>query len=306
MNKVDLIQGTPNWFAWRRDGVTATEAAAIVGESKWGTAMTVYRDKKNPPDYSEKSAVQEWGSRIEELLRQKFAENHKDFHVVQGDCWEDDWRKASLDGEITDSQGNKYILECKTGRNASDWDNDSVPRGYYAQVQWQMLVTGMRRVYFAVLINGFEYFERVVEFNEAYANDMLAKCSKFWDDYQAGIMPERTLGKEDIEQPLLTELAATAENKDEALEIDDTLFERYTSAREDADNAAKRLASVKAELTELLARHTYLTHAGKKFASVVQMKARESIDTVLLKSKYADVYDDVKKLGKPTVYVRFG
>lgn len=308
--EIKLKQGTPDWFDWRRNGVTATEASAIVGASKWATAMSVFNNKTSgSTEPSQPTAVQEWGSRIEKELLAKFADMHPEFKVEPGNCFEREWRKASLDGTATGDDGNRYILECKTGRVAADWYSDNgketVPAGYYAQVQWQMLVSGMRRVYFAVLLNGYEYFERVVEYDVGFASDMEAKCQAFWNDLKAGVRPKPSDTHPEIDQPTLAELARDSD-KDGAFEVEPDVFERYRQARAEFDAATIRYGAVKAQLTELLTRHEYLTHDGKKFASIVKMKPRETVDIAKLKAEYPEVYKLVKKVGNGTCYPKFG
>lgn len=309
MKELDLKQGTAEWLEWRRNGVTATEAAAIMEMSKWATPLSTYEAKKKPVDSAApKTAVQEWGSRIEDLLRQKFAENHSEFKVAPGNCFERDWQRASLDGTATTESGERYILECKTGRSADDWNSGrhAVPDGYYAQVQWQMLVTGMRRTYFAVLINGYEYFERVVEYDEPFANDMAIKCRMFWTNYNNGVRPPVSKVHPEIDQPLLSALAGTLADKKPPLEVAADVFDEYRKAREEFEAATVKYGAIKAQLTELLAIHEYLIHDGKKFASIVKMKPRESVDTAKLKREYPEVYEATKKIGAATCYPKFG
>lgn len=309
MKELELKQGTAEWLEWRRNGVTATEAAAIMEMSEWATPLSTYKSKKQPVDSAApKTAVQEWGSRIEDLLRQKFAENHPEFKVEPGNCFERDWQRASLDGTATPESGERYILECKTGRSADKWNSGryGVPDGYYAQVQWQMLVTGMRKTYFAVLINGYEYFERAVEYDDAFATQMAQKCRMFWDNYNQDVPPPPSRVHPEIDQPLLSELAGNAADKEAPLEVEASLYEQYRTAREKFEAATVEYGAVKAQLTELLARHEYLLHDGKKFASIVKMKPRESVDTAKLKREFPDVYEAVKKIGSGTCYPKFG
>ena len=39
MKELNLQQGTQEWLEWRRCGVTATEAAAIMDMSEWATPL---------------------------------------------------------------------------------------------------------------------------------------------------------------------------------------------------------------------------------------------------------------------------
>lgn len=61
------------------------------------------------------------------------------------------WMTATLDGELTDAEGRRYVLEIKTANvgKASQWEKwkDAVPMNYLAQAIAQMAVTGWDGVY---------------------------------------------------------------------------------------------------------------------------------------------------------------
>ena len=159
-NRIMFEQGTPEWLQWRINGITATEASAALGVSKWSSPLMVYKQKLNPEPH-EQSKYEEWGTLLEDTIKfGKFAKAHPEFEVRQGACYEDDWRKCSLDGELYQDGKCVAILEIKTGRDLSAWD--PIPEYYKAQVMWQMHVTGIHRVYFAVLINGKSDRERLL------------------------------------------------------------------------------------------------------------------------------------------------
>lgn len=181
LERIEFEQGTPEWLAWRLNGITATEASAALGVSKWATPLSVYKNKTNPDQKPHgPSKYEEWGNILEDPIKfKKFAKEHPEFEVRQGACYSDDWRKCSLDGELWRGGKCVAILEVKTGRSFKDWS--PVPKYYYAQVQWQMHVTGIHKVYFAVLLNGCDYFEREVDYDPHYCEELEAACLKLWE-----------------------------------------------------------------------------------------------------------------------------
>lgn len=188
--RIELEQGTKEWLDWRINGITATEASAALGVSKWATPLTVYKGKLDPKPH-EKSKYEEWGNLLEDVIKfKKFAKEHPEFEVRQGSCYEDDWRKCSLDGELYKDGKCVAILEIKTGRSFKGWY--PVPDYYFAQVQWQMHVTGIHKVYFAVLLNGCEYFEREVDYDPHYCEELEAACLKLWECICNKTPPEAT------------------------------------------------------------------------------------------------------------------
>jgi predicted phage-related endonuclease len=46
MHKIVLTQGTDEWKAWRRDGITATDAVVLFGLNPDMTPLKLWRQKK--------------------------------------------------------------------------------------------------------------------------------------------------------------------------------------------------------------------------------------------------------------------
>lgn len=292
-------QGTPEWLEWRRNGITATEASAAFGVSKWSTPLDVYRQKLDPKPH-EPSKYEEWGTLLEDTIKfGKFAKAHPEFEVRQGACYEDDWRKCSLDGELYQDGKCVAILEIKTGRDASAWD--PIPEYYKAQVMWQMRVTGIRRVYFAVLINGCDYFERVIDYDPHYAEELENACLKLWECICTKTPPPAT--NPDIDQDIINEEAAAA--TDDKYDLDDEEVAQFVLARDRYQKAELAFKTIKMKISEHFKTAKRLMYKGAIFGTFIQTAGRASVDTKLLKQKYPDIYDEVLKVGKPTSYPKF-
>lgn len=292
-------QGTPEWLAWRLNGITATEASAAIGASKWSSPLEVYRQKLNPEPH-EQSKYEEWGSLLEDTIKfEKFAKVHPEFEVRQGMCYEDEWRKCSLDGELYQNGKCVAILEIKTGRDLSAWD--PIPEYYKAQVMWQMRVTGIRRVYFAVLINGCDYLERVIDYDPQYADELDMACAKLWQCICTKTQPPAT--KPDIDQDIINAEAVNA--PDDKYELTDDEVAAFVLARDKYQKAELAFKNIKMKISEHFKSAKRLTYKGAIFGTFIQMAGKTIIDSKLLKKEYPEVYEKVAKLGKPVSYPKF-
>ena len=292
-------QGTPEWLKWRLNGITATEASAAIGVSKWSSPLEVYKQKLNPEPH-EPSKYEEWGTLLEDTIKfGKFAKAHPEFEVRQGMCYEDEWRKCSLDGELYQDGKCVAILEIKTGRDISAWD--PIPEYYKAQVMWQMRVTGIRRVYFAVLINGCDYLERIVDYDPQYAEELETACAKLWQCVCTKTPPPAT--KPDIDQDIINAEAANA--PDDKYELTDDEIAAFVLARDKYQKAELAFKNIKMKISEHFKDAKRLTYKGAIFGTFIQMAGKTTIDSKLLKKEYPEVYEKVAKLGKPVSYPKF-
>ena len=134
------FENREDWLEGRMQGIGASEAAAVVGVSPWMT----------PLELSGSVAVSR-GVRMEPVLRDLYAAMHPhytvDYHAYDILYQEDrPWLFATLDGEVTDDQGRRGILEIKTSSpngklGWAKWDGQ-IPLHYLTQILHQMLATG--------------------------------------------------------------------------------------------------------------------------------------------------------------------
>lgn len=299
-NAIYFEQGTDEWLKWRLNGITATEASAAIGASKWSSPLKVYKEKLNPELCHEPSKYEEWGTLLEDTIKfGKFAKAHPEFEVRQGMCYEDDWRKCSLDGELYRDGKCVAILEIKTGRDLSAWD--PIPEYYKAQVMWQMHVTGIHRVYFAVLINGCDYLERVIDYDPQYAEELEVACAKLWNCICTKTPPAAT--KPDIDQDIINE--GCGEATDDRYELADEEVAAFVLARDKYVKAEAAFKAAKMKLSEHFTKAKRLTYKGAIFGTFVRLAGKTSVDTKKLKAEYPEVYEAVIKQGKPVGYPKF-
>jgi len=78
MKIVDLCQRTADWHAWRAQGITASEAAVILGRSPYKPPGRLWDERMGlvaPEDLSRNPCVQR-GVAMEDHVRQGFEERH--------------------------------------------------------------------------------------------------------------------------------------------------------------------------------------------------------------------------------------
>lgn len=153
MYKIFDFEDEEAWKKGRFRGVGGSDAAALLGLNPYKSNLDLFEEKtgrKEPPDISEKDFVK-YGHEAEPHIRALFALDYPEykveyhpFRILQS--IERPYMLASLDGELTDKEGRRGILEIKTtnilqSMQKEKWD-DQIPQNYYCQLLWYFSVTG--------------------------------------------------------------------------------------------------------------------------------------------------------------------
>lgn len=142
------------WMKHFRDGIGASEAAAVLGLSPWKSNMQLWEEKvglRVPEDIGNKPYVR-YGTEAEPLLRGLFALDHPEYSVSFTPYLvyhhpTKPYITCTPDGELEEiATGKRGGLEVKTTEIKSPmgyecWDG-RIPDYYYTQVCQQMLAAG--------------------------------------------------------------------------------------------------------------------------------------------------------------------
>jgi len=150
----NLIQGSPEWHAHRRDHYNASEAAAMLGMSEYVSRSELVRQKATgiDPEHDEQTMALFKRGHDAEAAARKMAEDYlqEDLYpatvsaVIAGLPL-----SASLDGLTMDDE---IAWEHKLA-NADLFAavrSGTIPEAYWPQMEQQMMITGARRVLFMV------------------------------------------------------------------------------------------------------------------------------------------------------------
>lgn len=182
------------WLAARRNGIGGSDAAAIMGQSKWGSPLTVYMDKRGIGKSKPDSEPMRQGRDCEEVVARRFTEEtgmrvrrcnkmfqHPDYP----------WMLANIDRQVG-LNGHFVGLECKTTSpfNRTDFDDGDIPPEYYWQCQHYMAVTGAREWYLAVMVFSTSFHVFKVVRDEVAIERLITAERDFWVNYVlTGTMP---------------------------------------------------------------------------------------------------------------------
>lgn len=181
------------WLKYRFQGIGGSDAAAVLGISKYKTARDLYFEKiGRKPDIEENNnwVTLEVGKRLEDLVAQIFAKK-TGFRI-----WQEKkmlrhplfpFMLADTDYLFETNDGTIGILECKTSNvySKDKWDSGSVPYNYEIQCRHYMAVKNVDLAYIACLYgnteNDFVYqrIDRDLDFEE----DMIIQQKEFWNEY---------------------------------------------------------------------------------------------------------------------------
>ena len=305
-------QGTPEWLDWRKTGITATEAATVMFPDKYNTPMKLYTEKVGITEHSQddKDGFFEWGHVLEDDIVRKFKSVHPELadSVTTGRLYQRGWAKCSLDAQCV-IDGEPVILECKSSQSASHWN--PYPDRYFAQVQWQLFVTGYRKAKILVLIceGGYHYSEIDIVRSEDFISKMVEECSVFYRCVVNRTPPAVTLsGLEPDKQAVAALRGATlaeadAPTPDEVVTRDE--ISEYERLKKEAEDATARFEEFKNKMGYRMLNAKRALCEGKTFASWVERKGSVMIDSKKLQELYPEAFEACKKEGLPSRYLRY-
>ncbi len=224
------------WLKARRAGIGASDIAAIMGISPWSTSFQVWASKVAEIPEDEGTEAMLMGRAIEGFILDQWEKKNQ--AVLDRGCLirstDVPVMMATLDGATLTSKG-VAVVEAK---NRSEWSWDSVPEYYYAQVQWQLSVTGYKIGYLIVLFAGrrLETFE--IKADADYQTAQVAAAGEFWKLVEDNEPPPT----EGADNPLMASLWPN--HTEQAIEISaDAAVELYEARSADKVASGRRDAA---------------------------------------------------------------
>ena len=240
-----------DWLAARRRGITATDVVAIVGLSKFATALDVYVDKRvGSQDSGREDAG--WGQLLEDVVAREWAARggHRIRRVGLLANRDAPHHLASCDRLIIigprEAAG---VLEVKTtsARSGPAWET-SPPERVAVQVQWQLHVTGLEMAHVAVLVGGQELRDFMVARDQDLIDYLIGEADRVWGEVQAGVLPDAGVSVAALDRLHPTRSGAVDVPAGEA----GRWVDAYRAARDAEKAAAVEKEAARAQLVALL------------------------------------------------------
>jgi putative phage-type endonuclease len=186
-----------SWLNERRSYLGGTDVAAIVGKSKYKTALDIYLEKIGQASDSVSSRKAEAGIALEPFVRKWYADEIgkpiEDGRTIRDK--QHPFLGANIDGRFDEST----LVEIKTMdfSTREEWGQpgtDEIPLHYYVQCVWYLGITGADRVVVVKCDRGtMELTDYMVEPDKALYDLCRAEAVSFWlDNVAKGIPPKPT------------------------------------------------------------------------------------------------------------------
>lgn len=306
------------WLEARTNSIGGSEIGSIAGYNKYGSALTVFNDKLGLGKKFEGNIHTLFGNRMEPHIREWIQEDFEKATNIKLNTYEYpfmmldkeiEYFSANIDGigileedytywENRDTAEIKFIpagemfgLEIKTGSEflTKMWAGDELPDQYYLQVQWYMMITGLK--YFLVIyLLGKEVNWKVVPRSEPDIEALRQIGKDFWENHILTEIPPAPTGNlketEDINfQQNLSD--------DDEVNISENKLAEYNKISDEIKTLETEKERIKQEI--------FLEMGNSKKGSDGLFKIsrfevkRDSLDNKTLKEKYPATYAAVLK-----------
>lgn len=174
--------GREEWLALRRKSIGGSDAAGIIGLSRWSSPYTVWADKTGRiPDKPDTEAMR-IGRDLEDYVARRWCEAtgkrcRRKNVILYNRLYP--FAHADIDREVI---GEDAGLECKTtsALNVRKFRDVEFPEEYYAQCVHYLAVTGFSRWYLAVLVFGRGFYVYTLERDQAEIEALMQAERTFW------------------------------------------------------------------------------------------------------------------------------
>jgi putative phage-type endonuclease len=176
--------GSPEWIAARKHGIGASEAAAVLGLSKWTSPLDIYLRKTQDGIPTADNLDTKRGRLLERAVLDWYEFDHGaiERNLARIDSAQFPFMFASLDARRVDD---RRPVECKTvgPRALAYWgevESGEIPQEYFVQVTHQMIVTGATSADLAALKAGEQLDVYRIEYDAEIAEMIVEGLRQFW------------------------------------------------------------------------------------------------------------------------------
>lgn len=232
------------WLMRRRKTIGGSDAAGIVGLSRWASPFSVWADKTGRAAEKEDTEAMRQGRDLEDYVARRWMEETgKRVYRLPAMLYHPKYPFAHADVDRM-VMGENAGLECKTtfSLDLKQFNGVEFPVQYYAQCVHYLAVTGADRWYLAVLAYGRGFFTFVLERNQAEIDALMAAEADFWKLVEQDTPPDAD-GSE-ATSAALREIFPISEQTTADLFGRDTVLREYMRLKEDKKVLDTRIGEI--------------------------------------------------------------
>jgi len=200
MSAAQIAVNPARWLELRRQGITATDAATIMGVNPYDSPFALWHRKAgNLPEVPDNDRFR-LARYLEGYCRERWCDRvgfDQSEVWVPGGLYRKGWQLATPDYLILGRADPKSqvlaraVLECKTVGSWDGWSPDTIPQHVRVQVLWQCAVLGVPVGHVAALHRQSGQFRSYLI--EPQADDLwqitVGRCLDFWESLQVRTPP---------------------------------------------------------------------------------------------------------------------
>jgi putative phage-type endonuclease len=292
---------TEQQLATRATGLGGSEALAYCGKDPRCTPLQLYLRKLGEAgERPEEDARQEWGQRLEPVVREWLAEEIGRPIAVPRETFFSvplPFLFGNLDG-VAGDEG----VEIKTGdkftsHEFGEVETDQVPVRYVLQCMHYMVVTGFKRFHLGVLLGGNDARHFLIEYDLELASMLVERARAFWQHVETRSPPDAiNLHDADKRWPRSTERAVIA-STEVVLAI-----EQLKALRAQEKAAAETADAAELTLKAYLGEADCLTDAAGRKLATWRSQSRSSFDSKTFNADHPDLYAKYQKMSSFRVF----
>ena len=232
------------WLMRRRKTIGGSDAAGIVGLSRWASPFSVWADKTGRAAEKEDTEAMRQGRDLEDYVARRWMEeNGKRVYRLPAMLYHPKYPFAHADVDRM-VMGENAGLECKTtfSLDLKQFNGVEFPVQYYAQCVHYLAVTGADRWYLAVLAYGRGFFTFVLERDQAEIDALMAAEADFWKLVEQDTPPD--VDGSEATSAALREIFPISEQTTADLFGRDTVLREYMRLKEDKKALDTRIGEI--------------------------------------------------------------
>jgi putative phage-type endonuclease len=202
---VNIAQRTPEWFAWRNEGITASMIPVILGMSPYKTPYELWAELcgfKEPDDLSKNWHVQRGIAQEPEAREWYENETGRPYLPLCVEADHNPLFRASLDGLYGTTEKDRDVLEVKCPCEKIFLEIGSMQgqspnfKMYVAQVQWQLNAANASKGKLFFWLRKHKPITALINRNDKFIAHAEKEALKFWDLIQTKTPPQMIEGRD--------------------------------------------------------------------------------------------------------------
>lgn len=288
----------------RAKSLGGSDIGAVLGLSKYKTAVDVWMEKTGKPIKQTNSLPLRFGQYAEEFVAKEYA-LATGLHLIKHEEAvihpSYDYIHGHIDRYVQDNPSSLFtvkgslnatrILECKTANPfaQSEWGesgSDQVPMSYLVQCIWYMMITNINQADLAVLFGNADFRIYEIQRDHELETMILEKAINFWENHVLKDIPPAASNETDYKQLFAQSIPSkTTEASNQSIEI----IKQLTKLNLEIALKEYQVSELKQQIMAEMKDAEVLSHEGQTIATWKAPKPSFRLDSKKLMQEHPEL-----------------